>query len=1026
MFSFPFSSLTNFDLHRELFDSSSFEVNVEIKNLFNASINRELFGDLNFDYYTPGQLSSLHNRFHKDLKLSIFHVNIRSLNANFDKLCSVLYCCSIKFDVIVLTELGVTNLAFYNNIFGNDYKFFFEIPLNSSVGGVGIFVKSKLKPYLRSDLDPNIKNTSFESLWIEITLDSCKYFIGGFYRHPNTPINVFKDYLLTSLDKLKSKKRIWVIGDINLNLNNFGFDTGTTEFVNDLCHLNFLPYVFLPTRITNTSATIIDHIYTNFNFVDSTFCKAGLLCSDISDHCANFMFICCRKTVKKYANRPFTRLFNNPNINRFNADLSLINWGDLYSTTDVNDAYSKFSTFVTDLFNKKFSLVRKSRKSMASRKPWISQSLLKSIDTKSQLYKKWIFSNNPLDERIYKNYSLALRKLIKKAESNYFTKVCDTKLNSIKTVWRNLNSICNFNRNNNSKHLVDKLFDNNVLLTDAPSIANHFNNYFASIGENLSKLIVSNNSDYKSFLGKQNYYSFVCDPVTANELYNHLSNLNNSKSPSVDGFSNYLIKNCRIALLYPLLHIYNLSFNTGIFPSLLKVAKVLPLFKNGDSRLASNYRPISMLSPFVKLLEKLMLARLTSFFQKFNLLYDFQFGFRKNHSTKIAVLDAVTLIETELSKSNLVMGVFLDFKKAFETIDLHILIKKLEHYGIRGHMLNWFESYLFKRTQFVNCNEYSSNTSFINYGVPQGSVLGPFLFLVFINDIAQSTKGGAIKLFADDTNVFIVSNDLKTLYTKANDVLNDIRIWVNANKLTVNLDKTNYILFKPKALTSQSLTDCNLTLYFNNLPIKRVSQVKYLGVWIDENLFWDYHISQLILKLRAFISIIYKVKHAIPMFCRRILYFSLIHSSLFYCVEVYGKARNYVLHPLEIKTNSLLRLLQDKPRNTDVRLLYSTYNTLPITLLFKFQIAKLMHSVIYSKESLPKSFIALFTINAEVHSHFTRSSGEFNLQRTTNCNAINFLGPSIWYKLSLSLRSITNFTEFSHLYKSNLTSELLP
>ena len=207
------------------------------------------------------------------------------------------------------------------------------------------------------------------------------------------------------------------------------------------------------------------------------------------------------------------------------------------------------------------------------------------------------------------------------------------------------------------------------------------------------------------------------------------------------------------------------------------------------------------------------------------------------------------------------------------------------------------------------------------------------------------------------------------------------------------------------------------------MPINRVQHVKYLGIWIDENLSWDYHIKQLIVKLQSFISIVYRVKHAIPPLCRKILYFSIIHSTLLYCVEAYGKANTSLLHPLEIKNNSLLRLLQDKPRRTNVNLLYFTYNTLPIHLLFKLQVVKLMHSIIYSKESLPSSFLALFTINAEVHNHFTRSSADFNLQRSASRISINFIGPSLWSKLPLSLRSISDLANFSNMYKTFLTSD---
>ena len=307
---FPFNNLSNKELHVELFNVSAPVEQFDLKKLLTGALSEDGIRDLQFDYYTPDQLNSLTRRFTKDINFSIFHINVRSLNANHDKLCSVLSCCNLKFDVIDLSEIWTTNIPFLSNIFYN-YRSFFELPVNSKVGGVCIFVKNEINSVIRDDLKSGINNANFENLWIELELNKVKYYIGGYYRHPNTSLTDFSASVSASLDKVKNKKRVICCGDFNANLCKYNSDKCTTEFVNEFLNHNFLPYSLLPTRVTQYSATAIDHLYCNINFNNNYFCKAGLLCSDISDHCGNFMFFGSKTVRANLKDRPFIRLLNN-------------------------------------------------------------------------------------------------------------------------------------------------------------------------------------------------------------------------------------------------------------------------------------------------------------------------------------------------------------------------------------------------------------------------------------------------------------------------------------------------------------------------------------------------------------------------------------------------------------------------------------------------------------------------------------------------------------------------------------------
>ena len=286
----------------------------------------------------------------------------------------------------------------------------------------------------------------------------------------------------------------------------------------------------------------------------------------------------------------------------------------------------------------------------------------------------------------------------------------------------------------------------------------------------------------------------------------------------------------------------------------MTIAKVIPLFKSGDTSLVSNYRPISILPLFSKIIERLMYNRLISFINKFKLLYIFQFGFRLDHSPDQALIYLVDKISNALENGEYVIGLFLDFSKAFDTVNHDILLSKMECYGIRGIALNWFKSYLSCRQQYVKYNDVESSKANISCGVPQGSILGPILFLLYINDLAYVSKKIFSLFFADDSNMFISGKDPNELIEVMNDELITILDWLRANRLSLNIDKTHYIIFKKP----RSKLILNRQLYIDNHTIDRVTCSKFLGVFIDQNLSFNEHIMYIKGKIARGIGILNK------------------------------------------------------------------------------------------------------------------------------------------------------------------------
>ena len=420
--------------------------------------------------------------------------------------------------------------------------------------------------------------------------------------------------------------------------------------------------------------------------------------------------------------------------------------------------------------------------------------------------------------------------------------------------------------------------------TSDAHIASLLNNFFCNIGRKIHSMVDPTRTPFTEYLRNPNEHSFLLSKVTVEEVLNEINRLKPGKAAGYDNIRPDLIKDCYESLVTPLTYIYNVSFVTGVFPDIWKIAKVIPVFKKGDRSNVDNYRPISLLSCFEKILERLICKRMLVFPKKHSILYKLQFGFRENHSTVMALIEALNEIYKNLDEGKFVLGVFLDLKKAFDTIDHKILLKKLEHYGIRGIVNKWFSSYLLNRKQFTAVNGESSTLSSINIGIPQGSVLGPLLFTIYVNDIANSTNLQP-RLFADDTNIFAANENITHLIQNTNTELEKIDTWFKANRLKLSVDKTTYCMYSPKKKLLLNTPEVRI-----GDVIQKSDSVRYLGLIIDEKLTWEKHIDELGNKINRYASIFRKICDLLPKKCLRSLYNAFIQSRIDYAIEIYGDA----------------------------------------------------------------------------------------------------------------------------------------
>ena len=770
-----------------------------------------------------------------------------------------------------------------------------------------------------------------------------------------------------------------------------------------------------PTRITPTSATLLDHIHTNQTTYSNI---SGNLFCDATDHLPvfNISFV---PTIKASTNSdplPF-RMINLHNMNLFKVRLQEMDWNNVTSIDDPNTAYNNFESSLKTIYNQCFPLQYKTKKNVKIQ-PWITQGILNSVKLKHKLYSRFLKNPSAINEKIYKQYRNILTNVIRQTKSDYFKNKFQQNKSDIKKTWDTINSLLKKSKTRNSSTSINC---NGRLSKDPVEIANCFNDFFVEIGPTLASKINNNpNSTFNDYLPAPVVNSMFLNPVDEYELTRIILSFNNNKAPGIDEFNTKAIKHVFNFISKPLCHIFNISISHGIFPDKLKHAKVTPVFKAGPKSEINNYRPISILSIFSKIFERIIYDRMYTFIQNNNILYEHQFGFRKGHSTSMALIDLTNEIIDAFQNNSYAMGILIDLSKAFDTIDHDILLAKLYNYGLRGIVFNLLKSYLCNRSQ---CTKYMNATSefrYISCGVPQGSLLGPLLFILYINDLYNSSKRLSFFLYADDTTILYSNDDIYSLFEVVNSELNSVIDYFSVNKLSVNINKCNAIVFHGR---NKSFDPSNKTVKLNNVVIPLVSTVKFLGIYIDSQLNWKPHIECISNKISKNIGIIYRLSKFIPQSILRILYCSLILPYLNYCNVVWANNYPDTLDKLIKLQKKAVRIISLSLPYSHTDPIFSLLKLLKISDINTLQQCSFMHDLVYKRSPL---FNNLIQFNLDFHNYDTRSANLLHLP-LPRTNALKFnirySGPKVWNNISLELRNIVNKNSFTHKLKLNLISK---
>lgn len=857
--------------------------------------------------------------------LKILTQNIRSITCNFPGLLTLLARTKVHWDIIILSECWLKSTTQIPTI--NDYNAYFTINNCTQNEGVIVYIKKNLVVAVE---EPPILDAN--CLLLKINLETV---IIALYRPPGQKnTNNFFESLNDLLTKCSCYKNIIVTGDINIDIAQDNSDSRSSSYLNLMASHGMLPAHIFPTH----SRTCLDHMVLK----TKSYARCCVTNSSLTDHDCVILYL----TLSVPPGHSVTTRKHVNNIN-LEKDIKNIDFKPIYEMSDANVATNYLISVLTAVITANTNIIKiPSRKVI--KKPWMTPGLLRCIKNRDNLHKK--IKADPTNELIkitYKRYRNYCNKILKTTK-NQFEKNQILKAGSNnKKLWDVIKDITYTNK---QKHSPIDL----ISPTNPTQSVNNVNAFFANVGKSLAEKIHSNDSITLTddFPSTPPVNSFVMLPTDEAEVEMLISKLRSDCATGVDNISGAFVKQFKSILVPPITHICNLSISTGVFPRLLKRSLIIPIHKKGDRDCVNNYRPISILPSISKILERVMNTRLTKYLESNSLISPSQYGFRKGKSTADAVHELTDFIVDKLDKKQKTLAIFLDLAKAFDTVSVPILVSKLERMGVRDLQLRLFEDYLADRTQCVKIGEHVSEEVEISYGAPQGSILGPTLFLVYINDLCRlHLTNGRIITFADDTVVLFHAASWSEVYQYAQIGFDIVAKSLIRNKLTLNVDKTKYTTF---ALKSPPTLSRNSIIAHSCIDSKESScqcpylehttQIKYLGILIDNRLTFQPHIELLTARIRKLIFIFKNLRHVANPKIIKIVYFALCQSLLSYCISSWGGAHKTHILKLERAQRAVLKVSQSLPYLYPTTSLYKQSKVLTVRQLFILHIILKQHS----------------------------------------------------------------------------------
>lgn len=834
----------------------------------------------------------------------------------------------MECDIIILTECWlscVTNLPTMNG-----YDIYCSSNHHNQNDGIIIFVKKSIEHKI-------VEPTCMDANCLIIKKDKDTAIISVYRPHCFKNVDNFLNSLNTILTELSALRNIFIVGDININI--LDRNTNTSSYLELLSFHGLIPAYDTATR----GRSCIDHIILKTTLP----CLSLIVTAAITDH--EPVLFCYKAKTNRLPN---TRTAYKINFDNAIVDCKNTNFDEILPYQDPNLA----TTILVELLQKIIianTIKLKIPRMKATLKPWITSGLLRCIRNRDRMHMRLKSEpNNQIVAITYKRYRNFCNSILRKCKNTYNKHELELAKNNSKKLWNSIKTITN------SHKVKDTNRELLTLKTSPNESVNAINEFFANVGEALAKNIRPTSITSNDMLERLPNTSFVLLDTDYDEVEAIISNLKSGASTGWDNISSEFLKKIKMHIVPPLTKIFNSCLALGVFPDAFKRSILIPIYKNGKRDCVNNYRPISILPSLSKVLEKIINKRLTNYLEKNKLISDAQYGFRPNRSTDDAVHSFIDFIATKLDKKRKCLTIFLDLAKAFDTVSLPNLLLKLEKLGVRGRQLLLFESYLSGRMQRVRMGDILSNEQPVKFGVPQGSILGPTLFLCYINELCQLNLNNCkIISYADDTTLTFYGESWHDAFATAQQGFDNVCQWLASNSLTLNTNKTNYITFSFRnyntnnadSLQPQIIAhNCNtIPDYICNCPhINKTNTVKYLGITIDRNLNFAEHITNVAMRVRKLIFVFKQLRHVADPKIMKAVYLALCQSVLTYCISSWGGAAKSHIIELERAQRLILKISLFKPRLYPTVELYNLAEVLSVRQLYILSAVLKQHKLI--------------------------------------------------------------------------------
>ena len=931
--------------------------------------------------------------------IRIAHLNIRSLKSREHFTLLKDSVVSNNFDIFTISETWLDSSVNNESIHIPGYTLYRQDRgPHKPGGGLCVYIK---KNYKVSSLEnvSSVSDNNFQQLWLKVQSRCYKSFvICTVYRPPSTPLNFIDDLANSLIESLLSGLDVIILGDLNCNLLQ---DNAESRALNDFCStFNLTQLINKPTRATENGESLIDVVMTtNEKLIASN----DVLMSTISDH--NLVYISLK--LKKPRIKPCyvtIRSYTNYSADNFLRDLSYAPFHIISLFDDFNDQVDVFNELFLEVLSQHAPVKRVKIRSKPN--PFITPEIRQLMRTRDQWRKLAGKTNDPFHWNGYRFFRQEVKREIRVAEKVHVrTQILDSNGNS-NSIWKIIN-----------RCLPRKQQDSFMASEDPTGLANELNDFFTSVGSITAQKArdlslhhgLNVNLDVPTPLHISTDVSpelFVLHQVTENQVERVIRSLPSNKAPGMDKISSRILKDSLPSTLTTITHIVNNSFVTNTFARAWKTAEVTPILKCGNPDVPNNYRPISLLPIVSKVTERLVHGQLMEHLIRNNKLAAHQSGNRKLHSTETALLYVTDQLLQAMDNKKVSIMVLLDMSKAFDSIRHDILLSKLQNLDFSQGALDWFQSYLSNRQQCVRIGDAVSKVLPLEFGVPQGSILGPVLFTIYVNDLLSVPKRCLSASYVDDCKLYLSFSpaEFPTSILALNEDLTRISQWCCKNSPLINPDKTKVLAVGLPQLLKK-LSSFSITLF--DKEITPVPVVKDLGVLLDTRLSYNQHITEIASKCLFKLYQINRIKHLLDRKTLLLVINSFVFSKLQYCSTVWSNTSSSNIDKLQKVQNFAGRIILGLRKYDHISDGLRSLKWLPIREKLILNDATMMHKCI--NKLVPDYLADMFKSRSQVHNRQTRSSGALDIplcRLSTGQRSFAFRGAKLWNSLNDNIKSL--------------------